>query len=155
MGRRPGWRAAGGGNQETCSARGPAASGFVGMGFVSGLSLARRLARPILGLAQGPSWWPVYLSAKDPGRLVVSSLLLSPSQILQFSLQGSTPFLIRASGCETSRASDDYRAWPRWVVSVLNTSALSISPTCTVSPGNVLPTSEDGGPKEIMSVKAF
>ena len=59
-------------------------SGFTGMGLVSGLSLASHLAWPILGLAQGPSWWRPHLSAKmeatakDSGRLVVSFLLLAP-----------------------------------------------------------------------------
>ena len=59
-------------------------SGFMGMGLVSGLSLGSRLAQPLLGPTQGPSWWHMYFlakmdfSAKDPGRLVVSSLLLAP-----------------------------------------------------------------------------
>ena len=56
----------------------------MGMGLVSGLSLASLLAWPILGLAQDPSWWCPHLSAKmdssaqDPEMLVVSSLLLAP-----------------------------------------------------------------------------
>ena len=64
------------GTRRPAQPRGSAASGFVGMGFVSGLSLAHCLAWPMLDLAQGPSWWCVHLSAKmdsstkDPGRLV-------------------------------------------------------------------------------------
>ena len=60
----------------------PMVSGFMGMALVYRLSLADHLAQPISGLALGPSWWHVHLSvkmgssAKDPGRLVVSSLLL-------------------------------------------------------------------------------
>ena len=70
--------------RENCSATWLAVSGFMGMGLVSGLSLASCLVQPLLGLAQGPSWWRVHLSAKmdssakDPGRLVVSFLLLAP-----------------------------------------------------------------------------
>lgn len=60
-------------------------SGFMGMGLISGLSLASHLAWPVLALTQGPSWWCVRLSAKpdsstkDAGRLVVSSLYWPPS----------------------------------------------------------------------------
>ena len=39
------------GTQENCSATWLAVSGFMGMGLVSGLSLANHLARPVLGLA--------------------------------------------------------------------------------------------------------
>ena len=45
------------GTQENCSAMWLTVSGFMGMGLVSQLSLASRLAQSILGLAQGPSWW--------------------------------------------------------------------------------------------------
>ena len=61
-----------------------ALSGFMGMGLASRLSLASHLSQPVLGLVQGPSWWCLHLSAKmassakDSGRLVVSSLLLAP-----------------------------------------------------------------------------
>ena len=57
---------------------------FYGKGLVSRLSLANHLAWPVLGLALSPSWWHVHLSArmdsslKDPGRFVISSLLLAP-----------------------------------------------------------------------------
>ena len=57
------------------------ASGFMGIGLVSGLSLANHFASLIFDLAQGPSWRSTHLSAKaDPsakgsGRLVISSLL--------------------------------------------------------------------------------
>ena len=50
------------GTQESCSATWLSVSGFMGMGFVSGLSLTNRLAWPVLGLAQGPSWWRVCTS---------------------------------------------------------------------------------------------
>ena len=43
------------GTQKNCSAVWLAVSVFMEMGFVSGLSLASRLAWPILGLVQGPS----------------------------------------------------------------------------------------------------
>ena len=52
--------------------------------LVSGSSLTNHLARVVLDLAQGPSWWCGHLSAKmdsgakDAGRLVVSSLLPAP-----------------------------------------------------------------------------
>ena len=55
--RHPGGEQQGRGSQEKCSAMWLTASGFMGMGLVSGLSLASHLARSILGLAQGPSWW--------------------------------------------------------------------------------------------------
>lgn len=48
------------------------------------MSLANHLARPVLGLAQGPSWRQVHLSAdmessaKDPGRLGLPSLRVAP-----------------------------------------------------------------------------
>ena len=75
----PGREQWGEGTQENCSAKRLAISSFMGVGFVSRLSLANPLAQLTLGLVQGPSWWQVYLStkmdssAKDPGRLVVSS----------------------------------------------------------------------------------
>lgn len=96
-------------------------SGFIGMELVSRLSLTSRLAWPVLGLTQGPSWWPAHLpakmhsSAKDPGEV---GCLLPPvglSLILLVSLQGGTRFLIRAS-CH--HASGYCRAWPSWAISV-------------------------------------
>ena len=72
--------------QENCSTMKFAALRFMRMELVSGLSLASFLAQPIFGLAQGPSWWLTHLSAKmdssakDPGRLVVSSFLLVPPE---------------------------------------------------------------------------
>ena len=75
----------------------------------------------MLDLAWGP-WWYVHLSAKmdssakDSGRLVISSLLLvHPKPV---SLQGSTVFLIRASCGKTTHARGYYHAWPRWTGSV-------------------------------------
>ena len=65
---------------------------FYGNEVVSGLSLANRLTRPIRDLTSGPFWWQVQLSAKmdsrakDPGRLVVSFLLLAPLKSSQFVL---------------------------------------------------------------------
>ena len=67
------------GTQENCSAMWLTVSGLMGMGLVSLSPPANRLA-----LVLGPSWWYMHLSAKmdssakDPGRLVVSSLLLAP-----------------------------------------------------------------------------
>ena len=58
----------------------------MGMGLVSRLSLASCLAQPILDLTQGPFWWQLWLSAKmvssakDPGKLIISSLLLVPPE---------------------------------------------------------------------------
>lgn len=69
--------------QENSSATWLSVSSFMGMRLVPGLSLASHLARPALGLAQSPSWWHLYLSAKmnstakDPGMLIVPSLLLA------------------------------------------------------------------------------
>ena len=60
-----------------------AGSGFMGLGLVSGSSLANHPARLVPGLARS-SWWHVRLSAKmdssakDSGKLVVSFLLLAP-----------------------------------------------------------------------------
>ena len=44
------------GTQENCSVTCLAVSGSMGMGLVSGLSLACHLAQPVLDLAQGLSW---------------------------------------------------------------------------------------------------
>lgn len=44
------------GTQENCSALWLAISDFMGMGLVSGLSLANYLAWSIFGLTQGPCW---------------------------------------------------------------------------------------------------
>ena len=58
--------------------------GFMGMGVSLQVVCGLYLAQLILGLAQGPSWCHMNLSAKmdssakDPGRWVVPSLLLSP-----------------------------------------------------------------------------
>lgn len=48
---RPGREQQGEGTQENCSASWLTVSGFMGMGLVSVLSLAKLLARPIPGLA--------------------------------------------------------------------------------------------------------
>ena len=70
--------------RRTALPHGLQSTGFMGVGLVSGLSLADHLAWPALGLAQGPSWWHVHLSAKmdsstkDSGRLVISSLPVAP-----------------------------------------------------------------------------
>ena len=113
-----GQRAAGEGTQENCSATWLTVSGFMGMGFVSRLSLATCLAQFILGLAQGPSWWCEHLSAKMDSSAKDPLLPpVGPSQVLLVSLQGSTLFLIWASCCEIPHASAYYCAWPRCVVS--------------------------------------
>ena len=100
-----------------------AVSDFMGLGLVSGLSLADHPVLPISALTQAPSWWYVHLSAKidptakDSGKLVLSSLLLvGSSQILWVSFQGNSMFLIRASYCVIPHASGCYCAWSRWVV---------------------------------------
>ena len=99
-----------------------AVSGFMGMGLVSGLSLANGLAKFVPGLAQGPSWGfsclsaKVDSSAKDPGRLVISSLLLAPPKPSCQSLgQHHSPYqglLLRDSSCQR------LSAWPKWAISV-------------------------------------
>ena len=74
------------GAQENCSAMWLTVFGFMVMGLVSRLSLANRLAWPIFGLTQCPSWWRGHLSAtvdsseEDSGRLVghMEWHLLSP-----------------------------------------------------------------------------
>lgn len=81
--RHPGGEQQGKGTRENCSFPWLTVSGFKGMGPVSGLPLANCLAWLILGLTWGPLQWPVRLSAKmdpsikDPGWLVVSTLLLA------------------------------------------------------------------------------
>ena len=98
-------------------------SGFIGMCLVSGVSLADCLVQPALGLAQGPSCRCEHLSAKmdsrakDPGMLVVFSLLLALSDPPD---QSSRQHLVPNQDpcCETSHASGYYCAWPRWAVSV-------------------------------------
>ena len=50
-----------GGGTQNYAAMSLAVSGLMGMGFISGLSLASCLALPILALAQGPFWWHVRL----------------------------------------------------------------------------------------------
>ena len=92
---------------------------FYGSGLVSRFSLANCPAWPLLGLAQGPSWWHMHLSAKmdssvkNSGRLVVSFFLLAPLKISQLVFRGSTTFLIGASCCEKTHASSYYCIWPR------------------------------------------
>ena len=112
------------GTQENCSATCLTVSGFIGMELVSGLSLTTHLSWPVLGLTQGPSWWPAHLpakmhsSAKDPGEV---GCLLPPvglSLILLVSLQGSTVFCIRDSCHESAHVSSYYCAWTRWAVLV-------------------------------------
>ena len=89
---RPGWRAAGPGNQENCSPIWLAASSLMGRRLVLGLFLASRLAQPILVLAPGS-----FVIAHAPlsqdgfwcqGSWEVAHLLppVGPSQILPFSL---------------------------------------------------------------------
>ena len=65
---RPGGEQQGKGAQENGSATWLDVSDIVGPGLASGLSLASRLSRLILGLAQGPSWWRSHLSAKRDSR---------------------------------------------------------------------------------------
>ena len=94
----------------------------MGRGLVSRLSLASHLFQPTLDLAQDTSWLAHLLAemdsiTKDPGRLVVSSLLLAPPKFSD-SPQGSTVSLIRAASCETAHASSYNHVWPRWAVSV-------------------------------------
>ena len=68
----------------TALSRGLQSQALLELGLVSGLSLAYHHAPPVLGLAQDTSWWKGDLSAKMdssakyPGKLVVSSLLLAP-----------------------------------------------------------------------------
>ena len=57
----PGREQQGKGTQENCSAM---RLSFMGMGSISRLSLARHLARPVLSLAQSPSWRHMHLLAK-------------------------------------------------------------------------------------------
>ena len=52
------------------------------------------------------------------GRFVVSFPPIGPSQILPIGLEGSTTFLIRASGCETIHTSGYYHVCSTWAVSV-------------------------------------
>ena len=66
------------GTQENCSATWRAASGFMGMGLVSGFPLAGCLAQPVLGLAQGPRWL-VHLNQWIPApRILKAGFLLPP-----------------------------------------------------------------------------
>ena len=51
----PGGEQQGEGTQENCCGTWLTVSCFIGMGLVSGSSLANYLAQPVLGLAQGPS----------------------------------------------------------------------------------------------------
>ena len=96
------------GTQETCSATWFTVSSFMRMGLVSGWSLARHLARPILGLA-----WVLLGSARtsqeselqlqeswEVGPPTSQGPLLTPPVCLQ----GNTEFLIRASCYETAHA---------------------------------------------------
>ena len=76
-------------------------SSFMGMGFVSGLSLPIILfSVPPLGLAQGPSWWYVHLSAKIRFQCQESwevGCLPPPSAPPKFS-----QFVFRAASCSLS-----------------------------------------------------
>ena len=71
-----------------------------GNGVISELLQANHLAQPLLGLAQGLSWWHMLLSAKvdfrvkDSGRSVVSSLPLAPPKCCQL--------VFRAAPCSLS-----------------------------------------------------
>ena len=57
-------------------------------------------------------------SAKGPGRLVVSFLLLAPTKSSQLVFRAAPCVFTGASCCETMHASGYYRAWPRWAVSL-------------------------------------
>ena len=100
-----------------------AVSGFMGLRLVSGLSLASRLARSVLGLVQAPSWWRQHPSAKmdssprGPGRLAESASCRPPRPILPCGLRAHC-VPCAASSCETMHASRYCHAWPRRAVSV-------------------------------------
>ena len=104
------------GTQENRSAMWLAVFGFMGMGLVLGLSLASCLAWPVLGLAQGPSCWWAYLSAKmdssdkDSWRLVISCLLMAPHTSSWLVVGVSPLFLTGASCYETAQAGGYYSA---------------------------------------------
>lgn len=72
------------GTQESCSTAWLTVSGLMGMGLVSVLSLADHFAWSVVSLVLGPSWWHTHLlakidsSARDAGRLLISSLLSNP-----------------------------------------------------------------------------
>ena len=57
------------GTQDSFSAASLAVSGFMVIRFISGLCPANYVAWPIFGLTQGPSWWPMHLSAKMDSRM--------------------------------------------------------------------------------------
>ena len=83
LGRAPGWRAAGWGTQENCSATWLAVLGFMAMGLVSGWLW------PII-LIQSLSWWRTHRSAKmdaskrDSGKWTDRQCLLSTTpELLQ------------------------------------------------------------------------
>ena len=81
--------------RENCSATWFIVSCFMGMGLVSGVSLANHLAWLILCVVPSTLSVTMDSSAKDPG--IWSSLPpVGSSQILPVSLQGSTIFLIKA-----------------------------------------------------------
>ena len=96
------------GTQENCSATWLTVSGFMVMGLVSWLSLANSFAWPTSGsgsflVVPAPLSQEVF---QHQGFWKVGCLLplMGPSQVLLVSLQGSTPFLIGPSCCETSCA---------------------------------------------------
>ena len=121
----PGQRAAGWGNQENCSAMRLTISSIMGMRLVSRLSLwlvvlpGPYLVCPRVLLGGACTSQPGCIPApRILGRFVVSFPPIGPSQILPIGLQGSTTFLIRASGCETIHTSGYYHVCSTWAVSV-------------------------------------
>lgn len=103
----------------------------MGTGSVSGLSLASQLARPVLGLGRGPSWWQVHLSdktdssAKDPGSLVISSFLPAPPKPSRLVFRAAPRSLsgLQRAVCEKAPVSGYYCAWPRRPLSVTGPAA--------------------------------
>ena len=83
-----------------------AVSRFMGMGLVSGFSLASHLVWPVLGLTQVYTSFLVMCTLLSQGSWEDLLPPIGPSQILLVSLQGSTVFLIRASCCETTHESN-------------------------------------------------
>ena len=109
------------GTQENWSVTGLTISSLMGRGLASRLSLASRLAQPLLRLSFLVAHTPLSQGGfKHQGFWEVRCLLspTGPSQILLVGPQGSTLFLIRASCCETTWASGCYSAWPKWAVLV-------------------------------------
>lgn len=124
MGRgRPGGEQQDRGAQENGSARWLTASGFIGMGLVSRLSLASHLARPtsvglrVLPVARTPLSQDGF---QREGFWEVGGLLplTGPSQALPVSFRGSTRFLIGATCCDSTSGQQLVSFRPRWAVSV-------------------------------------